>query len=241
MPPVGVVIVSWNVRDLLRDALASLAASTAAARVVVVDNASSDGSAAMVAADFPAVTLVANAVNRGFTAANNQGLRALGVDVDARRVGEAAPRHVLLLNPDTVVAPDAIALLSDYLDAHAGVGAVGPRLLNPDGSLQPSRRRFPTLLTGLVESTPVGWHWPGSPAARRYHMADAPAGAATGAGADAAGPVDWVTGAAILVRADALAAVGASTRGSSCTPRRSTCAGGCGTRAGRRTSAGRRG
>lgn len=208
MPPVGVVIVSWNVRDLLRDALASLAASTTAARVVVVDNASSDGSAAMVAADFPAVTLVANAVNRGFTAANNQGFRALGVDVDARRAGEGAPRHVLLLNPDTVVAPDAIAILAAYLDAHPGVGAVGPCLLNPDGSVQSSRRRFPTLLTGLVESTPVGWHWPGSPAARRYHMADAPAGMATGAGADAAGPVDWVTGAAILARADALAAVG---------------------------------
>lgn len=200
MPPVGVVIVSWNVRDLLHEALASLAASTAPTRVVVVDNASTDGSAAMVAAAFPAVALIANADNRGFTAGNNQGFAALGVDVRARRVAPGAPRHVLMLNPDAAVAPDAVALLAGYLDAHPDAGAVGPLVLNPDGSVQPSRRRFPTPLTGLLESTPLGWRWPGSPAARRFHMADVPIGSD--------GPVDWVTGAALMVRSDALAAAG---------------------------------
>jgi hypothetical protein len=86
------------------------------------------------------------------------------------------------------------------LDTHPDAGLVGPLLLNPDGSVQSSRRRFPTVVTGLAESTPWAWHWPENPWARRYHMADVPPATA--------GPVDWVTGAAMLVRAEVLAALG---------------------------------
>lgn len=193
-PRIGVVIVSWNVKDLLRRCLTTVAQSSVPLHVVLVDNASADGSAAMVRAEFPQVTLIANADNRGFTAANNQGFRALGLGLDQD------PDYTLILNPDTEVLGDALAVLADYLDRHPHVGAVGPLLLNPDGSVQPSRRRFPSLATGLVESTPVAWHWPDNAVIRRYHMADVPA--------DAAGPVDWVTGAAILLRSAALAAAG---------------------------------
>jgi GT2 family glycosyltransferase len=98
------------------------------------------------------------------------------------------------------VQGDALGTLVDYLHAHPAVGAAGPCLLNPDGSVQSSRRRFPTLAAGLFESTPWAWHWPSNPAARRYAMEDVPPATA--------GPVDWVTGAAILVRGRALAAVG---------------------------------
>jgi len=140
--------------------------------------------------------LLANSDNLGFTRGNNQGLRRLGVGEPSA----AAPPYVLLLNPDTEVADDALAVLVEYLVRHPKVGAVGPELRFPDGSAQSSCRRFPTVLTGLMESTPVDWHWPTNPASRRYHMAgDPPSGA---------GPVDWVTGAAIALRTESLEAVG---------------------------------
>ena len=140
---IGVVIVSWNVRDLLRDCLRSLRAAGLPSRVVVVDNASADGSADMVRAEFPEVTLLASPSNQGFTIGNNLGLRALGLGAGAD--APAAPRYVLLLNPDAALLPGALAQLVDYLERHPRVGAVGPRLLYPDGSPQSSCRRFPGL------------------------------------------------------------------------------------------------
>lgn len=214
----GIAIVSWNVRDLLSRCLQSIARSSAgeprlATRTVVVDNASSDGSAGMVRSDFADVTLIENTANRGFTAANNQAFQALGIVLTQppgiaqsptpATTGHAQfppPTYTLLLNPDTEIVANALAVLVDYLDDHPRAGAVGPMLRNPDGSEQSSRRRFPTLATGLAESTPLAWHWPGNPAARRFHMDDVPSAEAM--------PVDWVTGAAILVRSDLLAALG---------------------------------
>jgi GT2 family glycosyltransferase len=222
---VGVVVVSWNVRELLRRCLASLSASPVPQRVVVVDNASADGSVDMVRAEFPAVTLLAAARNLGFTQGNNAGLRALGVlppdtpaadrdpDVAATPPDAAAdppssrppdpplpPPCILLLNPDAELLPGALEALTGYLAGRPSVGAVGPLLLNPDGSVQSSRRRFPTLATALVEGTPIGWHWPGNRWARAFRLDDVPP--------DRAGPVGWVTGAAMLLRTPALAAVG---------------------------------
>ena len=161
----SIIIVSWNVRDLLRACLTSLTnderratkdateASSFVLRpsseIIVVDNASSDDSAAMVAAEFPAVRLIANVENVGFTRGNNQGLAV------------ARGRYVFFLNPDTEVVGDALATMVAYLDAHPEVGALGPQLRYGDGSLQSSRRRFPTFATALLESTPLAWHWPG--------------------------------------------------------------------------------
>jgi N-acetylglucosaminyl-diphospho-decaprenol L-rhamnosyltransferase len=198
-PTIGVVVVSWNVCPLLRACLASIRSAGLPTCVVVVDNASADGSAAMVRTEFPEVRLVASTTNLGFTRGNNLGLGALGV-VDGADASGAAPRFVLLLNPDAELLPGALATLVATIEARPGVGAVGPLLLNPDGTVQSSRRRFPSLATGLLESTPVAWHWPNNPWARRYRMDDVPP--------TAGGPVDWVTGAALLLRAEALAALG---------------------------------
>lgn len=131
----SIVIVNWNTRDMLRDCLASVFAGLGPLRaeVFVVDNASTDGSLAMVVAQFPQVVTIANPDNRGFAAANNQAL--------VRAVG----RHVMLLNTDTLVhdavLPDAVA----FLDANPRAGVMGPRILNRDGSVQASATSYPSL------------------------------------------------------------------------------------------------
>ncbi|HEV2472097.1 MAG TPA: glycosyltransferase family 2 protein, partial [Chthonomonadales bacterium] len=134
MMDLSVVIVSYNTRELLRSCLLSLPGACDGLKYEawVVDNASSDGSAGMVEAEFPKVRLIANSANVGFTRANNQAL------------GQSEGRHVVILNPDTEPRPGALKLLVDYLDSHPEVGAVGPKLLNTDGSLQHNGRRFPT-------------------------------------------------------------------------------------------------
>lgn len=221
----SIIIVSWNVRDLLRACLTSLTnderratkdateASSFVLRpsseLIVIDNASADGSAAMVAAEFPAVRLIANAENVGFTRGNNQGLAV------------ARGRYVFFLNPDTEVVGDALVTMVTYLDAHPEVGALGPQLCYGDGSLQSSCRRFPTFATALFESTPLAWHWPANPWARRYRMEDRVSGIKnqeTGekgrdeVTSDSSVPigqdVDWVVGAALMVRREILAQVG---------------------------------
>src|SRR5439155_18794651 len=95
-------------------------------------------------------------------------------------------------NPDTVAHPGSIAVLADYMESHPEVGIAGPRLLNPDGTLQPSRRRFPTLLTALVESTPLQQWFPDAPLLRRFYMLDTPD--------DDTQQVDWLSGAALMCR-----------------------------------------
>ena len=194
MADLTVIVVSWNVRELLRRCLASLSASPSAAsprieiEIIVVDNASADGSADMVRAEFPQVRLIANDENRGFTAANNQGLAA------------SQGRHLLLLNPDTEIVGDALATMVGYMDAHPRIGALGPQLRYPDGRLQPSRRRFPTFATALVESTVIQQWWPDNRLLQRYYMADTPD--------DAVQPADWLVGACLLVRRQAYEQIG---------------------------------
>ena len=175
----SILIVNWNVRDLLRDCLCSVERSRRELdmEVIVVDSASSDDSAAMVAAEFPWVTLLSQAENVGFPRGNNIAL--------ARANGD----YLLLLNPDTVVRDGALTVLVDFLREHPDVGAVGPQLLNPDGSVQSSRRRFPTLATGFLESTWLEGVAPG--VLRRYYALDLPD--------DQTADVDWLTGACILV------------------------------------------
>ena len=168
MPTIGVIIVSYNTRELLRACLASLRDCTLPLRVVVVDSASSDDSAAMVHAEFPEVCLVEPGRNVGFAAGNNLGLGVwgLGSGVGGQRIPTPNPQlptpdFVLLLNPDTVVHPGAIETLAAFLETHPRVGAVGPRLLNPDGSLQTAAFRFPTLLMTLFDLFPPGEVLPG--------------------------------------------------------------------------------
>ncbi len=152
----GVVIVSWNVRELLarclQTLLADLHASSITARVVVVDNASRDGSPDMVRAQFPPVELIARSDNPGFARGNNVGLRALGFDVP-----DAAPQveHALLLNPDTEVQPGAIKTLLDGLTARPEAALVTSQLAYGDGAFQHSAFHFPGLAQLYIDLFPV--------------------------------------------------------------------------------------
>jgi GT2 family glycosyltransferase len=167
-----------------------------------VDNASTDGTVAAVSAEHHDVHIVANAANEGFTRAVNQGLRYLRVlDAPGRTDPKEAPapKVVVLLNPDTQIVGDALSELADYLDAHPCVAVAGPGLLWPNGAPQHSRRRFPTVATGLAESTPLAWHWPRNPVVRHFLMEGS---------AEAAGPVDWLRGAVLAVRTTPLREIG---------------------------------
>jgi N-acetylglucosaminyl-diphospho-decaprenol L-rhamnosyltransferase len=187
MIDLSIVILNWNVRDLLERCLASLQSERSVLEIIVVDNASRDDSVAMLRARYPDVKLIANTVNRGFTGGNNQGIEA------------SRGRCVMVLNPDTEVLGDALDQLVSYLDGHPDVGAIGPQLLNPDRSIQSSRRRFPTLATAFFEST-----WLQGLAPRRilahFYMDDVPVSPAH--------EVDWLSGACTVFRRAVLDGVG---------------------------------
>src|SRR5258708_11354413 len=134
---VSIIIVNYNTINLLRDCLNSLMQTEGkVCEVIVVDNASADGSADMVEKEFPGVALVRNQQNVGFSRANNQGMR------------QARGKHLLLLNSDTVVRPGALETMTAFLDSYAAVGAVTCKLLNADGTIQASisNRPGPVLL-----------------------------------------------------------------------------------------------
>lgn len=189
MIDLSIIIVSWNVKELLRQCLASVESGRGALnlQVIIVDNASTDKSGEMVAAEFPWVCLLRQQKNVGFSRGNNLGLAT------------AKGRYLLLLNPDTQLVGTALSQMVAYLDAHPTVGALGPQLLFPDGKIQSSRRRFPTLATGFFEST-----WLQSVAPRsithRYYMLDRPD--------DVISQVDWVMGASLMVRRQAYEDIG---------------------------------
>lgn len=142
-PDVSVVIVSWNTRDLLADALRTLLSETQGVtmEVVVVDNGSEDGTSDFVRARYPDVELVSLPTNLGFTGGNNRGF-----DV-------AQGRHILLLNSDTIVLPSTVVPLVRFLDANPGAGCVGARHLNADGTLQRSIDDIPDLVPDILTYT----------------------------------------------------------------------------------------
>jgi hypothetical protein len=156
--------------------------------ILVVDNASSDGSADMVAERFPQARLHRSPKNLGFPGGNNVGYRL------------SHGRYFLLLNSDTVVAPGAFAELVAFADARPRVGIVGPRVLNPDGSLQMSCRRFPTLGAGLFRNTPLGRLFPNNRYTRDYLMTDW--------SHDEPRAVDWVSGCCLMARREMIEEIG---------------------------------
>jgi len=199
MLDLGVVILNWNTRDLLRQCLTGVLASKGGldVRLCVVDNASTDGSADMVRAEFPGVQIVESPTNVGYAAGNNLGLRALGFETDSRN----APRHALLLNPDTRVPETALAELVAYMDARPEVGCVGPRLVLPDGSLDLAcRRSFPTPEVSFWRMTGLSRVFPRSRLLGRYNMTYLDERLET--------EVDSVVGACMLVRGAAIAQAG---------------------------------
>lgn len=145
-PVLSICIVSWNVREVLRDCLESIRAAGPEIdyEVLVVDNASGDGSADMVESAFPEVSLIRGRRNLGFAAASNRAIRS------------ARGRYLLLLNPDTLLREGSLEEMVRFLDLHPAAGGAGPRLLNPDGSLQPSIRALPNMTAALGEHTILG-------------------------------------------------------------------------------------
>jgi GT2 family glycosyltransferase len=182
----SIVIVNWNTRDLLRDCLQSVFAGLGGleVEVFVVDNASEDGSPAMIRKEFPEVRLIQSPENVGFAGGNNLALRRV------------SGRHVLLLNTDTIVHGNVIPDCVAWLDRNPHVGVIGPRLLNSDGSLQPSSSAFPTLKNLTMQLIGV------TRIARcdNYRM--------TGWDRSEERSVDVVSGAAMFVRGKAMAETG---------------------------------
>ncbi len=201
---VGIVIVNWNTRDYLRDCLTSVFASEdIRCKVVVVDNASDDDSAAMVRAEFPQAELIASPINGGYPYGNNIGLRRLGFDGgDELHAAEAAlPRHALLLNPDTVVPPTALRDMVHFLDEHPIYGAAGPKLVLADGSLDLAcRRSFPSPSVAAYRMLGLARRFPKSRRFARYNL--------TYMDPDEGTEVDSVVGAFMMVRREAVEKVG---------------------------------
>jgi N-acetylglucosaminyl-diphospho-decaprenol L-rhamnosyltransferase len=204
MLDLGIVVVNYNVRDLLRDCLKSVCASrgTFDYQVWVVDNGSTDGSADMVAAEFPEVQLI-RAENHGYAAGNNLGLQALGFTEDPPHSTEknGVPRYVLLLNPDTVLPPSALVDMLTFMALHPQAGVAGPRLVREDGSLDRAcRRSFPTPEIAFYRLSGLSRIFPNSRRFGQYNVTFLPPDVTT--------EVDSVVGAFMLIRAEALAQVG---------------------------------
>jgi GT2 family glycosyltransferase len=187
---VSICIVNFNTKDDLDACIASLgrAVSSVSYEVIVVDNASIDGSPELVRTKYPWVKLIANKRNVGYATACNQAIRV------------SSGRYIMLLNPDTILHEGAIDELVRFMDSHKCVAVAGPKLLNLDGTIQYSCRTFPTMLVGLLRRTPLEKLFPSSKAVKRYllsnHSHDEPM------------EVDWVSGAAMIVRREAIETVG---------------------------------
>lgn len=209
-PDVSIIILSWNTRGYLRRCLASILTprdpevgsawdraglplaefpeEAVSCQVIVVDQESLDGSAELVEQEFPQALLIRQRPNLGFAGGNNVGFR------------QARGRYLLLLNSDTVARPGWLTELVRYADAHPRAGLIGPRLLNPDGSLQYSCRRFPSLGAGVFRHTPLELLAPRNRFTRDYLMRDW----------DHSEPrqVDWLSGACLMARREMVEEIG---------------------------------
>lgn len=185
-----VIIVSYNTCDLLAQCLESVYASRGIdqQQVIVVDNASIDGSAEMVQDRFPQTKLIANSQNQGFASAVNQGLR------------DSQSTYLLILNPDTRVADDALATLRRFLEDNPRAGLVGPQLLYPDSQFQQSAYTFPTLLMVFFDFFPIHGRVIDSRLNGRYPRSLYERGAPF--------PIDHPLGAAMLLRREVVEQVG---------------------------------
>lgn len=178
---VSVTICSWNTKEDLRRCLASLMEQEGVnLEVIVVDNASEDGSPEMVESEFPEAILIRNQTNVGFGAGHNLAF------------AQASGEVLMPLNSDAIVHPGCLRILVDFLRSDPTVGIAAPKLLNPDGSLQYSCRRFPTPAAAVFRNTFLGKLFPKNRFAREYLMTDW----------DHSQPrdVDWVSGAAFGLR-----------------------------------------
>jgi len=188
---VSVIVVNYNVREYLANALRSLRASLQGVRseVIVVDNASADGSVEMIRKQFPRVRLIVSDENSGFAHANNLALR------------KAKGRYLLLLNPDTLVREDTVRVMRSYLEKHPEVGLAGCKILNPDGTFQlAARRSFPTPWTAFTRIVGLSRLFPSSKLFGRYNL--------TYRSVEESYEVDAVSGSFMFLRRDVYEKVG---------------------------------
>lgn len=191
IPRVSIVIVNWKTPKLLAGCLESVLADTGQRgfEISVVDNASADGSVEMVRERYPDVRLIANSENVGFPKACNQA------------IANVTGTYVLLLNPDTLVVGDAVSNLADFMDRVSDCGAAGPKVLNPDGSLQLAcRRSFPDPLAAFFRVTYLSRLFPRHPLLARYNL--------TFADPDRILEVDGLSGSCMMVRRSVIDLVG---------------------------------
>jgi len=186
-PGWAAVVVNYNAGPALRDCVASVLAQAPRPEVVVVDNASTDGSVDRLRRAHPGVRIVHSGGNLGYARAANLGIAATGAPV------------VAVLNPDTVLRPGTAAALTARFAAEPDLGAAGPRLCNADGSVYPSARRVPSLVDAVGHGL-LFFVWRDNPFTRRYRE--------LGADPDRRRDVDWVSGAAVWLRRAALDDVG---------------------------------
>lgn len=184
----SILIVHYNTLDLLRQCLTSVSAlpGDLPLEIIVIDNASPDASVKNLVGEFPRVAFHFNNENLGFARASNQGIQ----------MGQG--RYLMLLNPDALIDGDGIQDLTQFMDGHPDAGATGPRLVYPDGELQLSCRRFPTLGTLLLRMSRLDRLVRGP--VRHYLMQDWDHQSVC--------EVDWVMGACVILRREALDAVG---------------------------------
>ncbi len=186
----SICIVSWNVRDDLLACLDSIysGAGDLSVEVIVVDNASADDTALATAQRYPQVRVIENEDNRGFAAGCNQGIE------------QATGRYILLLNPDTLVPPEAPQQMVNFADQHPEAGIIGPKLLYPDGRLQYSCRHFPTITAAIFRNTFFGRVMPRAASVADYLMSDWDHNEVR--------KVDWVSGACMLLRRELIEQIG---------------------------------
>lgn len=177
-----VQIVNWNAREPLRQCLQSIRAHPPGVpyEILVLDNNSHDGSVQMLEKEFPPIHLLVSEQNLGFSKGHNLCAK------------HAKGDYLFILNPDTLLSPSALDRLVAFASAHPEIGIIGPKLLNPDGSLQFSCRRFPEPTAALFRNTPLGKLFPNNHYTREYLMTDWDHNSVR--------EVDWVSGAALFVR-----------------------------------------
>jgi GT2 family glycosyltransferase len=203
MLDLAIIVLNFNTRDYLRRCLTSIYASRGdfTFDVCMVDNASSDGSADMVLAEFPRARVIQSPVNGGFSCGNNLGLRAYGFGQEATGAATSQPRYALMLNPDTVLPPDALATMLDFMSSHPRAGAAGPKLVLEDGNLDLAcRRGFPTPQVAFYHMVGLSKLFPHHSTFARYNLSYLDP--------DQVAEVDSVVGAFMMMRGEAIRQVG---------------------------------
>ncbi len=186
----SIIILNYKSRELVKQCVKTigLLAPKISYEIIVVDNASNDGVGAMLAERFPDVRFIASEVNSGFAAGNNLGIR------------EAKGRYVVIMNPDITVLSGSLEEMMAFMDTNKEVGVMGPKLIHPDGSLDASCYRFPTMMIPVYRRTPLGSLPVGRRAIAEYLMEDYDH--------EITRDVDWLLGAVLIVRREALEKVG---------------------------------